>query len=86
MREDSPTFKEVQEFILEAPPCEGNEPLLIKISPLIVHGFMALDCEEARIVNVPTLPYRYNNPDEYRFPWNSEEIPYKWPSYVKKGG
>jgi dTDP-4-dehydrorhamnose 3,5-epimerase len=86
MRDDSPTFKEVQEFTLEAPPCDGNEPLRINIPPLIVHGFTALECEEARIVNVPTLPYRYNNPDEYRFPWNSDEIPYKWPSYVKKGG
>lgn len=86
MREDSPTFKEVQEFILEAPPCEENEPLLIKIPPLIVHGFTALECVEARILNVPTLPYRYDNPDEHRFPWDSEEIPYKWPSYVKKGG
>ncbi len=85
-REYSLTFKEIQEFILEAPPCEDVKPLLIKIPPLVIHGFTALDCEEARILNIPTLPYRYNNPDEYRFPWNSEEIPYKWPSYVRTGG
>lgn len=86
MREDSLTFKEIQELILEAPPCEDSKPLLIKIPPQVVHGFTALDCEEARILNIPTLPYRYNNPDEYRFPWNSEEIPYKWPFYVNRGG
>ena len=42
--------------------------------------------EEARIINIPTLPYRYTNPDEYRFPWNSEEIPYRWPAHVTRGG
>jgi len=85
-REDSPTFKEIQELILEAPPCNENRPKLVKIPPLIVHGFTALDCDEARILNVPTQLYRYDNPDEYRFQWNSKEIPYKWPSYVKTGG
>ena len=85
-RKDSPTYEKIQEFILEAPPCKNYEPLLIKIPPLIVHGFTALECKEVRIVNVPTNPYRYDNPDEYRFPWDSEEIPYEWPSYVKKGG
>lgn len=86
LRENSPTYKQVQEFILEAPPCRENEPILLKIPPWVAHGFTALDCEETRIVNVPTLPYRYDNPDEHRFPWNSQEIPYKWPSYVTRGG
>ncbi|MEW6189273.1 MAG: dTDP-4-dehydrorhamnose 3,5-epimerase family protein [Actinomycetota bacterium] len=86
LREKSPTYKQVDEFILEAPPCEKNEPILLKIPPYVAHGFTAFDCEETRIVNVPTLPYRYDDPDEYRFPWNSEEIPYKWPSYVTRGG
>ncbi|MDI6689745.1 MAG: dTDP-4-dehydrorhamnose 3,5-epimerase family protein [Actinomycetota bacterium] len=86
LRPDRATYMQVNEFILEAPPCEKNEPILLKIPPYVTHGFTAFDCEEARIVNVPTLPYRYDEPDEYRFPWNSEEIPYKWPSYVTRGG
>jgi dTDP-4-dehydrorhamnose 3,5-epimerase len=85
-REGSPTFGEFQEFILEAPPCKEYEPKLVKIPPFIIHGFTALDCDEAKILNVPTLPYRRENPDEYRFSWNSEEIPYKWPAYVINGG
>jgi len=85
-RKDSPTYEKIQEFTLEAPPCEGSEPFLIKIPPFIAHGFTALDCEEARILNFPTLPYNHNNPDEFRLPWNSEEISYKWPPYVTKGG
>ena len=28
----------------------------------------------------------YNDPDEIRFPWNSPDINYDWPEYVKGGG
>jgi dTDP-4-dehydrorhamnose 3,5-epimerase len=52
----------------------------------VLHGFTALDCEEACVVNVPTLPYRYVNPDEYRYPWDSRDIPYTWPACVTRGG
>jgi dTDP-4-dehydrorhamnose 3,5-epimerase len=84
MRKNSPTFKAVEEFILSAPP--SNQSKLVKIPPQVVHGFTALNCDEARILNIPTLVYRYDNPDEYRFPWNNRDIPYNWPSYVKSGG
>ncbi|HDP70190.1 MAG TPA: dTDP-4-dehydrorhamnose 3,5-epimerase [Actinobacteria bacterium] len=100
LRKDSSTYKEVNEFVLEAPPapggrphCEENEPtaciggqILLKIPAWVAHGFAALDCDEARIINVPTKPYRYDNPDELRFPWDSEEIPYKWPDFITYGG
>jgi dTDP-4-dehydrorhamnose 3,5-epimerase len=66
--------------------CTRAEPLLVKIPPLLLHGFTALDCDEAGIVNVPTLPYRYTNPDEFRYPWNSPDIPYTWPANVTRGG
>lgn len=86
MRKHSPTFKEVEEFILSAPPCGEGESKLVKIPPQVVHGFTALNCDEARILNIPTQLYRYDNPDEYRFSWNSKTIPYTWPSYVESGG
>lgn len=90
MRTESPTVGKTQEVVLEAPPPSsekaGRTPLLVKIPPLVTHGFTALDCDEARIINIPTIPYRYENPDEFRFPWNSPEIPYAWPPGVKKGG
>lgn len=63
---------------------EGN--VLLQIPPFVVHGFTAHECDEARIINIPTRPYRYEKPDEYRYSWNSEEIPYKWPGYVVRGG
>jgi dTDP-4-dehydrorhamnose 3,5-epimerase len=92
MRKESATFGAIEEYILEAPPPCNSQPstldaqLLLKIPPMVVHGFAAADCDEARIINVPTLPYRYKSPDELRFPWDSKDIPYTWPSYIKTGG
>ncbi|HTU00304.1 MAG TPA: dTDP-4-dehydrorhamnose 3,5-epimerase family protein [Candidatus Sulfotelmatobacter sp.] len=85
-REGSPTQGEVQEFILASPPAVDPAPILLKIPPLVVHGFTAQGSDEARIVNVPTLPYRYADPDEFRYPWNSTDIPYRWPAEVTQGG
>lgn len=85
-REGSPTHGESNEFYLDGPPEKGEGNMLLQIPVGVMHGFTAFECDEARIVNVPTRPYKYDKPDEYRFPWNSEEIPYKWPEFVKSGG
>jgi len=85
-REDSPTRGQAQEFKLYAPPSSDPAPILLKIPRLVLHGFTAYECDEARIINVPTLPYRRENPDEYRTPWNSPEVPYRWPAEVVRGG
>lgn len=84
-RYGSPTRGTVEEFVLKAPTSPDSSPFLLHIPPLVVHGFTALKGDEARILNIPTLPYRYNDPDEYRFPWDSELIPYRWPSEVERG-
>ena len=85
-RDGSPTHGMVQEFILTSPPCQEPAPLLLKIPRLVLHGFTASGCEEARIINIPTLPYHRANPDEYRTPWNSPDVPYRWPAEVVRGG
>lgn len=85
-RADSPTRGTIQEVTLTSPPTQDPAPLLLKIPRLVVHGFTAVDGEEARIINIPTLPYRYADPDEYRYPWDSAEIPYRWPAEVARGG
>src|SRR5512146_1170029 len=72
-REASPTHGQVQEFFLG----ERN-PILLKIPPLVMHGFKAISTETALIVNHPTEPYNYSEPDEFRVPWDSPEIPYDW--------
>jgi dTDP-4-dehydrorhamnose 3,5-epimerase len=82
----SPTTGAVEEYILEAPPGLTNAPILLQIPPDVYHGFTADGCDEARIINIPTHPYRHDQPDEYRHPWNSAEIPYHWPDHVTRGG
>jgi dTDP-4-dehydrorhamnose 3,5-epimerase len=92
-RDGSPTKGVVEEYYLEAPPSgtDGSSganrpPILLKIPPFVYHGFTPSGCDEARIINVPTIPYRHDRPDEYRHPWNSKEIPYRWPADVTRGG
>jgi dTDP-4-dehydrorhamnose 3,5-epimerase len=72
-REDSPTHGEVNEFFIG----ERN-PSLVKIPPEVVHGFKGVGQGVALIVNVPTELYNYEEPDEYRLPYDTEEIPYDW--------
>lgn len=84
-RKRSSTFGQIEEFILESPP-KAKNPLLIQIPSGVLHGFTALNCGEAKIVNIPTEKYNYKNPDEYRLVWNDPEIPYHWPKEVKRGG
>lgn len=86
LRQESSTYGKTENFVLEAPPCSENKPILLRIPRGIIHGFTALKAPEARIVNIPSLTYNYQEPDEFRLPWDSEKISYLWPDYVKKGG
>jgi len=84
-RKDSPTHGQIFKVILEEP-SNGAKPILLQIPPMVVHGFTAIDCEKTVILNVPDKVYIYENPDEHRIPWNSEEVPFEWPETVKVGG
>lgn len=77
-RAESPTFGLINEFFIG----ERN-PVLIKIPPLVYHGFKAIGGNEAVILNVPTELYNYSDPDEYRVPFDDPSIPYNWE--VKQG-
>ena len=71
---------------LASPKLSGGEHLLVKIPKGVAHGFTAVGCDQAKIVNIPTKHYNYNEPDEIRFPWNDPAINYQWPEDVKSGG
>ena len=72
-REDYPTYKEVNEFFVG----EKN-PMLISVPPGVYHGFKAIGTETAYFLSIPTLPYNYEEPDEFRLPPDTNEIPYDW--------
>ena len=72
-REDSPTYKEINEFFLGI-----HSPLLIQIPPGVFHGWMCISEEEAVIINIPTEVYDYENPDEQRLDPRQNDIPYDW--------
>ena len=72
-REDSPTYKEVNEFFLGI-----HSPMLVQIPPGVFHGWMCVSEEEAVIINVPTEVYDYENPDEQRLDPHQNDIPYDW--------
>ncbi len=72
-REDSPTKGEINEFFMG----EKN-PILLKIPRLVMHGFKAIGNESAHIINCPTEVFNYKEPDEFRKPYDTDEIPYNW--------
>jgi dTDP-4-dehydrorhamnose 3,5-epimerase len=72
-RDRSPTRGEVAEFHLG----ERN-PTLVTIPPGVLHGMKGVGNEPAYLVNVPTEPYDYEKPDEFRVDPHSDEVPYDW--------
>ncbi|MBN1902475.1 dTDP-4-dehydrorhamnose 3,5-epimerase family protein [Candidatus Sumerlaeota bacterium] len=55
-----------------------HNPILIRIPPGVLHGFKCVSETEAIVVNIPNKVYDYKNPDEFRIPAHSPEIPYDW--------
>lgn len=72
-RKSSATFKQMQEVFTG-----DRRPLLVKIPPLVYHGFKAIGGETAYVINVPTETYNYEKPDEFRLPPDTKQIRYDW--------
>ena len=72
-RENSPTYRMINEFFF------GEHQLqLIQIPNFVFHGFKAISEYEAMVINFPTEPYNYKNPDEFRVHPHDNDIPYDW--------
>ena len=72
-RKESPTNRALMELFIG----EKN-PALISVPPGVYHGFKAIGTETAFFISIPTMPYNYKDPDEYRLPPDTHEIPYDW--------
>lgn len=53
-------------------------PFLVVIPPGVWHGLQNLGSQEALVLNMPSRAYNYEDPDHYRLPYDTPEIPYKW--------
>jgi dTDP-4-dehydrorhamnose 3,5-epimerase len=72
-RQDSPTKGLVNEFF-----AGEDNPLLIHIPRLVIHGFKAYGSEPAYVVNTVSEPYNHKEPDEFRIDPFDNDIPYDW--------
>ncbi len=72
-RTDSPTYRNLMELFVG----EKN-PALISVPPGVMHGFKGIGTDTAYFLSIPTLPYNYQEPDEFRLSPDTRDIPYDW--------
>ena len=72
-REGSATRGEVNEFFMGE-----HNPMLLVIPPLVLHGMKGVGTQPGYLINVPTEPYNYDEPDEFRVDPHDNDIPYDW--------
>ena len=72
-REESPTFRRVMELH-----AGDARPAFLVIPIGVWHGLQNLGAFDALVLNCPSRPYDYEDPDHYRLPYDSPEIPYAW--------
>lgn len=63
----------INEFFLG----ELNRGLLV-IPPGVYHGWKNIGEKESVVLNLPTEPYNYEDPDSYRVDPHNGGIPYSW--------
>ena len=71
-RQDSPTNGAINEFFVGT-----QNAMLVQVPNLVYHGWKCISSEVSLVVNVPTEPYHYAEPDEYRIAPH-DTLPYDW--------
>jgi dTDP-4-dehydrorhamnose 3,5-epimerase len=73
-RKSSSTKDEINEFFIGS-----HNPCLVKIPASCYHGWKCISSDESLVISIPTKPYNYKTPDEYRLdPHKNDVIPYDW--------
>jgi dTDP-4-dehydrorhamnose 3,5-epimerase len=72
-RPESPTRGLVNEFRLGE-----RRPGLVIIPPGVWHGVQNLQATESRVLNLVDVAYEYEDPDHWRLPADTAEIPYSF--------
>ncbi|MBA3268981.1 MAG: dTDP-4-dehydrorhamnose 3,5-epimerase family protein [Acidobacteria bacterium] len=71
-RDGSTTKGAINEFFLGV-----ENRLLVQVPALVYHGWKCISAETATVLNLPTEPYQYDQPDEYRLEPHGT-LPYDW--------
>lgn len=72
-REDSPTFGKVDVHHLSP-----MRPTLVVVPPGVWHGLQNLEGHPSSFLNYFDYAYKYEDPDEWRLPADTDEIPYRF--------
>jgi len=72
-REESPTFGRIHELHVG-----DARPAFVVLPTGIWHGLQNLGSTDALVLNFPTRAYDYEDPDHWRLPYDTEQIPYSW--------
>lgn len=74
-RQNSPTYGLINEFRLG-----HTRPGLVSVPPGIWHGVQNSSHESALLLNIVDYAYKYEDPDHWRLPHNTDKIPYSFGS------
>lgn len=72
-REDSATYRQLNELNVG-----DARPTFLVIPVGVWHGLQNVGSTDALVLNFPTEAYKYEDPDHYRLPFDTDEIPYSW--------
>lgn len=72
-REESPTHGALMELHVG-----DARPTFLVLPTGVWHGLQNVGATEALMLNFPTRAYDYEDPDHWRLPHDSPEIPYQW--------
>ena len=72
-REDSPTHGRIMEMHVG-----DARPAFLVLPMGVWHGLQNLGSTDALLLNFPSRAYDYADPDHWRLPYDSPDIPYTW--------
>jgi dTDP-4-dehydrorhamnose 3,5-epimerase len=72
-RPESPTFNQISKVVLS----EYNRRIM-NIPRFVWHAIHNIGPKDVMLINFPTIPYDHNNPDKYRLPIDTDQIPYSF--------
>jgi dTDP-4-dehydrorhamnose 3,5-epimerase len=72
-REESSTFGRIVELHVG-----DARPAFVVLPTGVWHGLQNLGSTDALVLNYPTRAYDYEDPDHWRLPFDTDQIPYTW--------